>query len=368
MKGKNLTSVASAPDLALTHPVANARSALNSAPARSALNSNWREKDFLRSLTSVSAATAQVYSRDFQAFGSWAAGFGVGVPAEVSRRLLRSYLAHLGQENYARATIARKVSVLRRYFHWAQLQDLCEVDPTVGLSTPSQPRYLPKVLPDNQLEGLLNGDRPALEADSMHRRLRDNALAELLYGSGLRASEVCELTLDSLNLAEKTVRVLGKGGKQRIVPLSQVCVEALKEYIQKARIYFTKTPAAGSVVASSGDSSDLPASPAAHNSSPANSAPHGTCSHAPSSDSALFFNLAGRKLTRRDLHRVVKRRAHTHPHALRHTYATHLLDGGADLRSVQELLGHSNLATTQIYTHVSRERLRKVLEETHPRA
>ena len=299
--------------------------------SRTSLNQdNWNDARFLRGLTSVADSTAAVYDRDLQAFIRWAAGEGVDSPSRVTRQMLRLYLAHLAGEDYARTTIARKVSVLRRYFAWACKQKLCAADPTLGLSTPSIPRHLPKVLPNKELGELLDGRRAALEQDDEHRRRRDDAIAELLYGSGLRASEVCGLTLESLQLEDRSVRVVGKGSKERIVPLSMPCAVKLEDYLAKSWEVFA------------GSSSNNSAS--------------------------LFFNLAGNPLTTRDLRRIVERRAHTHPHALRHTYATHLLDGGADLRSVQELLGHSSLSTTQIYTHVSRERLRKVLEETHPRA
>ena len=299
--------------------------------SRTSLNQdNWNDARFLRGLTSVADSTAAVYDRDLKAFIGWAAGEGVDSPSRVTRQTLRLYLAHLAGEDYARTTIARKVSVLRRYFAWACKQKLCATDPTLGLSTPSIPRHLPKVLPNKELGELLDGRRAALEQDDEHRRRRDDAIADLLYGSGLRASEVCGLTLESLQLEDRSVRVVGKGSKERIVPLSMPCAVKLEDYLAKSWEVF-----AGS---------------SANNSA------------------SLFFNLAGNPLTTRDLRRIVERRAHTHPHALRHTYATHLLDGGADLRSVQELLGHSSLSTTQIYTHVSRERLRKVLEETHPRA
>ena len=296
--------------------------------SRTSLNQdNWNDVRFLRGLTSVADSTAAVYDRDLQAFIGWAAGEGVDSPSRVTRQMLRLYLAHLAGEDYARTTIARKVSVLRRYFAWACKQKLCVADPTLGLSTPSIPRHLPKVLPNKELGELLDGKRTE---DDEHRRRRDDAVAELLYGSGLRASEVCGLTLESLQLEDRSVRVVGKGSKERIVPLSMPCAVKLEDYLAKSWEVF-----AGSSLNTS---------------------------------ASLFFNLVGNPLTTRDLRRIVERRAHTHPHALRHTYATHLLDGGADLRSVQELLGHSSLSATQIYTHVSRERLRKVLEETHPRA
>ena len=316
-------------------------------------DAGWEDASFLRGLTSVADSTAAVYDRDLQAFISWSAGEGVDLPSRVNRRLLRSYLAHLAGEDYARTTIARKVSVLRRYFAWACKQDLCAADPTLGLSSPSIPRHLPKVLPNKELGELLDGKRAALEQDDEHRRRRDDAVAELLYGSGLRASEVCGLTLKSLQLEDRSVRVVGKGSKERIVPLSMPCATKLEDYLAKSRDAFAHGLAQQKFQDSQSSSCQA-------------------LSQENSGDtslgSPLFFNLAGNPLTARDLRRIVERRAHTHPHALRHTYATHLLDGGADLRSVQELLGHSSLSTTQIYTHVSRERLRKVLEDTHPRA
>ena len=290
---------------------------------------SWGEELFLRSLTSVAESTVQLYRRDLQAFVSWATDQNIGSPSQVTRLVLRGYVAHLAQSDYARATIARKASVLRRYFAWATKQELCPSDPSLALSAPSTHERLPKVIPNQDLNSLLDGDRPALQDDNEHRRRRDTALVELLYGSGLRASEVCTLTLGSLQLEAQQVRVLGKGNKERIVPLSQPCVAALREYLAESRSEFATSPS--------------------------------------SAGNHLFYNLAGKPLTARDLRRIISRRSHTHPHALRHTFATHLLDGGADLRSVQELLGHSNLATTQIYTHVSRERLRQVLEDTHPR-
>lgn len=190
------------------------------------------------------------------------------------------------------------------------------------------------MLASGELEALLESavpDDPPADPRVEAARLRDDAVLELLYGSGLRVSECCGLDVDGLDLADATVTVWGKGGKQRRVPMSEPSADACRHYLQSARpvLCGPETPR-----------------------------------------SAVFLNARGRRLGPRDVRRIVDRRSvvPTHPHALRHTYATHLLDGGADLRVVQELLGHSSLRTTQRYTHVSKERLVGVYRKTHPRA
>ena len=284
---------------------------------------------WLDSLSSVADSTRAVYARDAAAAAGWLANAGVAGPASVDRRALRRYLAELGTKGYAARTISRKVSVLRRYFDWARRTGRIDADPTLGLAAPSGPSRLPQVLKDDQIHTLI--DKPAKAGDDEDRDARDLAIVELLYGSGLRVSELCGLRRDDLDLAQVQVRVWGKGAKQRLVPLSQPAVEALRAWLRRHR---------GSFV-----TADTPAA-------------------------AVFLNQRGRAMTPRDVRRVLDRRSvvPTHPHALRHTFATHLLDGGADLRTVQELLGHADIATTQIYTHVSRERLREVHRTTHPRA
>lgn len=288
----------------------------------------WQLEQFCDSLTSVSAATVAVYRRDMAAFSRWAEASGADQPRLVTRRMLRHHLAWLHEQDYAQRTIARKASSLRRYFRWAQRRDLVDADPTLGLQAPSGGGRLPRVVHRDELHVLLDEPRPGVADDSDERRLRDDAVLELLYGSGLRVSELCGLTTQRIDTGRRLVSVLGKGAKERIVPLSGPSCAALEAYLERAR----------PVLAGDGD--------------------------------ALFFNLKGRPLTPRDVRRILDRRAVAplNPHALRHTYATHLLDGGADLREVQELLGHADLGSTQIYTHVSKDRLRQVLTETHPRA
>ena len=288
----------------------------------------WHVEEFTHSLTAASPATVEAYGRDLTAFVTWAERLGLRSPGDVQRTTVRRYLAFLATRGFARRTIARRASALRRYFGWAGRVGATSSDPTAGLSAPRGEARLPRVLHPEELRSLLDAG-PGGPAGG--RDLRDTALLELLYGSGLRVAEAAALDVDDLDLARRRVRVWGKGGKQRLVPLSDPAVDALRRWLADGR---------GELVTE--------ASPAA----------------------AVFLNRRGRRLTPRDARRVLDRRAvaPTHPHALRHTFATHLLDGGADLRVVQELLGHADLATTQRYTHVSKERLRTVFDATHPRA
>ena len=290
---------------------------------------NWGLGAWLKSLSGVADSTRAVYARDADAAAGWLHEAGHASPASVDRRALRRYLADLGSRGYAARTITRKASVLRRYFDWARRTGRVEADPTLGLAAPRGPSRLPQVLKDDQIHTLI--EKPARAGDDDARDARDLAIVELLYGSGLRVSELCGLRHEDLNLSRLEVRVWGKGAKQRLVPLSEPAVDALRDWLAHHRRVFV-TP-------------DTP-------------------------DAAVFLNQRGRAMTPRDVRRVLDRRSvvPTHPHALRHTFATHLLDGGADLRTVQELLGHADIATTQIYTHVSRERLREVHRTTHPRA
>ena len=290
----------------------------------------WHDAEFLGSLSSVAPRTVEAYRRDLAGFAEWAGRGGVHGPEDVDRLLLRRYVAHLATRHYAKRSIARKVSALRRYFRWAARRGLVAADPSTNLSAPRGDGRLPRVLKQDELTTLL--DEPTARAgDDPVLRARDDAVLELLYGSGMRVGELCALSVGDVDVRQARALVWGKGGKQRVVPLSEPAVHALRQWIGPRR----DAALAGA-----------------------------------SATDALFVNQRGRALTPRDVRRVLDRRAAspTHPHALRHTFATHLLDGGADLRAVQELLGHADLATTQRYTHVSRERLRSVYDATHPRA
>lgn len=310
---------------------------------------DWNVEGFLASLTASAPATVDAYRRDLQDFTRWAATRRLTGPTGVDRRVLRAYLVDVADRPSAPRTVARRASALRRYFSWCARTGVLPSDPSSTLRAPRGTGRLPRILHDDDLQGLLDGgtaspsgageatvgeggDAPApVDPRARAWALQDDAVIELLYGSGVRVAEMCGLRRGDLDLDGGQVRVWGKGSKQRQVPLSDPSVAAFRAWFADGRPLVGGPDTAPDVV---------------------------------------FVNRRGRPLGPRDVRRVLDRRSPepTHPHALRHTYATHLLDGGADLRVVQELLGHQDLATTQIYTHVSRERLRRVYEATHPRA
>lgn len=294
---------------------------------------SWNVSGFVTSLTASAANTVGAYERDVRFFVEWMSRHKVGTPAQVTKAHIRSYIAFLTTSKMARRTIARKKASLARYFGWLARNKKIKVDPTLGVKTPADKGRLPKVLTAEQLRALLEG-RP--REHPRWRHLRDDAVAELLYGSGLRVSELCSLDIDSIDSRRGIVRVMGKGDKERQVPVSAPSLEAVRAWMP-LRSHVVEVPA--------GDTS-------------------------PIDELALFLNHRGKRLTPRDVRRIIDDRAlsPTHPHALRHTFATHLLDNGADLRTVQELLGHSDVATTQRYTHVSKERLKTAYGASHPRA
>jgi site-specific recombinase XerD len=296
---------------------------------------DWRVGDFAASLTSVAPPTVDAYRRDIEAFVQWAERADLHGPPDVDRLALRRYLASLTTRRRAKRSIARAASSLRRYFRWLEREGVIRTDPTARLSAPKGDARLPHVLRADELHRLLDEPLASADHDPPFIRSRDDAVLELLYGSGLRVSELCSLTTEDVDPTQRWLAVWGKGAKERRVPLSAPAIAALREWLGHGRgAALEATPSAGS----------------AHD--------------------ALFVNRRGRPLTPRDVRRILDHRSPvpTHPHALRHTFATHLLDGGADLRAVQELLGHADLATTQIYTHVSRERMRRVIDAFHPRA
>jgi len=289
--------------------------------------------DFLTSLRAerdLSPHTIDAYRSDLDQFIEWTARSQVNTLEQVDRRLLRRFVAWLSAGRYARRSIARKASAVRALLRWAVVHDLIRANPAEGLAAPKLDRPLPKVLRADDAMTLV--ELPPADGAA---GVRDRAILEVLYGSGLRVAELCGLDLRDIDLRVRRLRVTGKGRKERQVPMTEPAVEAVGRYVAEARSL---------LVADSGPAED-----------------------------SLFLNSRGRRIGPRSVRRIVARYSRevtgpVGPHALRHSFATHLLDGGADLRSVQELLGHENLTTTQIYTHVSMERLKNVYEQSHPRA
>jgi integrase/recombinase XerC len=248
---------------------------------------------------------------------------------------LRRFLAQQASLGYARSSIARRVGAIHTFYRWATARGLIEHDPSALLGRPKVANRLPSVLRPREAAELVETPEIGEDATDLERAfaLRDRAILELMYGSGLRVAEVAGLTVDRLDLARGRVTVMGKGSKEREVPMSDPAREALDTYLRGGR----------------GRLSD--------------------------GSSAAFFNRRNHPIGPRDIRRLVGRYAerslggrHVTPHTLRHSFATHLLEGGADIRAVQELLGHASVATTQRYTHVSRTRLFEAYERSHPRA
>jgi len=283
----------------------------------------WKIDEFIGSMTAASINTTSAYASDVKQFEEWISRLKIDTPQLVTRDLVRQYISFLTTSQKAKRSVTRKLAAIRRYFAWHIRNGTIKTDPTTGVRTPSGTGRLPKVLTKEQLNALLTCSNPDVPE---WKSSRDTALIELLYGSGLRVSEVCSIEIDSINDRNNTVIVMGKGSKQRQIPVSEPSVLAVKHWL-KFR--------------------------------------NEDCNSA-----ALFLNARGQRLAPRDVRRIIDERAlsPTHPHALRHTYATHLLDNGADLRAVQELLGHSDVATTQRYTQVSKERLKSAYVASHPRA
>lgn len=283
----------------------------------------------LRDERGRSPNTVAAYVGDARQFADFCIGFGIVDPDEVEPLVVRRWLAGLDRQGYARASIARKASTLRRWFNVLTRRGLVDADPTARLATRSPGRRLPTVLQPEQVEALLE-----TAGSSERTGERDRAVIELLYGAGARVSELVNLDLDALDLEQGQLRLLGKGGRERLVPLGEPAVDALRAWIGHARLAYAPPP-------------DEP---------------------------AVFLSTSGGRLGARGVRAMVDRVArtaglpHTTPHTLRHSFATHLLEGGADMRSVQELLGHASLTTTQIYTHVSRAHLQRSYEQAHPRA
>jgi integrase/recombinase XerD len=288
-----------------------------------------RFNDFIALEQGLSPRTQEAYRRDLARFAEYAEAKGVTAPVNVDARLLREYVYHLKDLGLSPASIRRNVSAVRTWFRFLTGDGIVVRDPSERLETPKRWRTLPEVLTVEEVKKLIAS--PTLDDTLV---FRDRALLELAYGAGLRVSEWITLGVRDLLLEDGLVRVFGKGSKERLVPIGRSAIGAVAVYLRELRPRLEKGEGKG----------------------------------------ILFLNARGRPLTRMGAWKILRghvERAgitkHVSPHTLRHSFATHLLEGGADLRAVQEMLGHVDIATTQIYTHVDREYLRQVHRSYHPR-
>jgi site-specific recombinase XerD len=289
---------------------------------------NWQRAldrfDQWQQMRGMGERTRRAYRVDLSQLGKWAAGRGLA-PHELGHRELRRFAAVLSEDGAARSTVARKLAAIRSFYR--QLLERGEIDanPADLVSSPKKDAYLPNVLKPQEVVELLERIPGATPLD-----LRDRSMFELAYAAGLRAEELVDLDLDSVDPDGEEVRVEGKGSKTRVIPAGEHAWRTLERYTERAR------PALDT-----------------------------------GSSRALFLSKSGRRLSTSDVRRRLKlqgRRAGISPHTLRHSFATHLLEGGADLRTIQELLGHASIGTTQTYTRVESTRLKKAYSRAHPRA
>ena len=310
---------------------------------------------FLRELEvrGAGAATRRAYASDLQQLLEWLAARGLTL-ADLDRRRVRAFAAELGRRGYAPATLSRKLSALRGLCRSLTERGVLAADPTRLLPGPRRRRRLPRSLSVAEVEAILaaaDGTEPL--------RLRDRLLLELLYGCGLRSAEAVGLRLRDVRPAQAELVVRGKGGRTRVVPLGEPAAAALGRYLERGRGALLAAAAAGRAAAPAAAAAGRAAAPAAA---------------APAADQPLLLSARGRPLHTADVRRLVVHYgrlagvADVSPHMLRHAYATHMLERGADLRVIQELLGHASVSTTQVYTHVSGAHLRRVYDLHHPRA
>jgi integrase/recombinase XerC len=326
---------------------------------------------YLRSVRNSSPHTVLNYGKDLEQFAAYLSPPGVATPAvaDITHQMIREYVGHLHSQKLEKSSIARKLASLRSFFKFCVREGMLKENPARLVPTPKLPKRIPSVLSAEEMNGFLNqlaADRPRLqpkrtgsagksqpeEQTRSHRRRfpdeealllrRDRALLELLYAAGLRVSELTGLNLADMDRREKMLRVRGKGNKERIVPYGGKAQEALEAYwpVREQLLLHANTSRRG-----------------------------------PAHSEAVFLNYAGRRLTQRSVGRIVKKYVRLaninwdlHPHSLRHAFATHLLADGADLRAIQELLGHQSLSTTQKYTHASIRQLMDIYDKSHPHA
>jgi len=287
--------------------------------------------NFMAYERNMSENTVNAYRIDLMQFKEYCeiAKIDFASPETITLQDIRKYLAILQNKNLSRASVMRKLSAIRSFFKYLVREGKIEYNPVLSITSIKRKKRLPKALSVGEVEKLLS-----VQQKSKVNELRDTAIFELIYSSGLRVSELTALDLKDIDYRADSLRVFGKGSKERIVPLGKRARMILEEYIQKARVKMVKED-----------------------------------------NDALFLNSSGKRLTSRSIQRIMKKYLmlagldrKASPHSLRHSFATHLLDSGLDIRMVQELLGHKDISTTQIYTEVSRERLTKVYKKSHPRA
>jgi integrase/recombinase XerD len=282
-----------------------------------------------------SGNTVEAYRNDLYQLADFVSDQVTGGPtrwSEVDRNLLINYILDLKERNYAPATVARKVAAVKSFFDFLVADGVLRSDPTENITSPRVGKSLPKPLSPSEVEALLA--EPAKRTTPEGKR--DTAMMELLYAGGMRVSELIALDVKDVNLEAEFVRCFGKGSKERVIPIHQKAVDAVREYVDEARrVLLGKKEG----------------------------------------EAALFLNRRGERLTRQGFWLILKGYAKAAgltkpvtPHTLRHSFATHVLNGGADLRAVQELLGHANISSTQIYTHLTSEHVRQAYEKAHPRA
>lgn len=293
---------------------------------------------FIRGERHLSNATARAYRGDLALFSSyWKTSF-VNRPIEdADRASLRPYLARLGERDWKRATLIRKHESLRSFFSFLHRQGISKINPTHGIPTPRPERRLPSYLSEKEMDRLLTPPLEKPRRDSALKTARNRAMLECLYTAGLRAEETVTLNVDDVDPWEGTLRVFGKGSRERLCPIGSSALTCLRDYLKIRGLDLLSRRSGGTA---------LP----------------------------LFSGRGSKRMDVRTVRRVVQAASQgaglrgVHPHTLRHSFATHLLDRGCDLRSVQEMLGHKNLSTTQLYTHVTPERLRRSYEKAHPRS
>lgn len=276
-----------------------------------------------------SSHTVEAYGRDLERYVKALEEKGVTEPDDVTRPLIEEHLEHLAEEGYAPSSVERALSAIKSFHRFMLQEEISSVSPAAALPLPKKAERLPDVLSVRQALALLDQPFPKTAAGQ-----RDRAIIEVLYGCGLRVSELTGLDVGAVSLEDEVVRVIGKGSKERLVPLMGSAHKALAEYLSDWR---------GELVSSR-------------------------------SGAAVFLNVRGGRISRQSVFAIVERAGRVvgidglHPHTLRHSFATHMLQGGADIRIVQELLGHSSIQTTQLYTHLDRSHLRMAYLSAHPRA